>query len=402
MLESFTVLPWPQVLCRLGQNSCGHERSMPTNHAGRLRYKEYQQCKNLVPVRHYLEKSLLRYNLLEQIVHNTTLIVSCRTKAVVLPVAMLHLRAGLSSTRLGVRRSSRLPFWRQRKNVTIVASSYRPPVTKEDRFVLSGRPTTAYQSLSTKNEKHNDETEQAREELLFERGRENFFLMRSGLGFSCFNTAYWLWYTAEFIPLVNASPIENLHINPALGWAGIAFGLSVQTIFFMYPKRLISRLTYRPAGFGSDGMAVPAHLSIYTHQLPLIQPATRPTVVVSSSSAESTLLDPLSNSASVLVGKHKGNIQDYKGILVIRNPNKMKFPWRPPLVLDFRDDSRVPHPHRLVQALLYPQDLWRHHDEYDTEEDDSEHHHQYKRMSRQARKNESRLRKIARKRRKRR
>ena len=313
------------------------------------------------------------------------------------------------------------PSWHLRKNVTVAASN-RHRLKKEQtfdshRFILApptslGRPTTSntYETFATNNynqHRNDKKSEQVQEELLFEGSREKFALMRTGLGFSCFHTAYWLWYTTEFIPNVNASPMQNLHVEPAVGWAGFVFGLAIQAVFFVYPKRLVSRLTYRPAGFVSDGMAAPAQVSIYTHQLPLIQPATRPTAVVRMSSSEettATLLDPLSKPASVLIDQLNGDIQAYEGVLAIRNPNKTRLPWRFPLLLDFQKDTRVPNSSRLLQALLYPQDLWRqqHHEYVDDYDRDHDNYYHRSRMSRQARKNESRLRKITRKRRKRR
>lgn len=44
----------------------------------------------------------------------------------------------------------------------------------------------------------------------------SYTLLRTGIGFSSFHTMYWLWYVTDFIPAVNASPMEQLHVDPML------------------------------------------------------------------------------------------------------------------------------------------------------------------------------------------
>ena len=88
-------------------------------------------------------------------------------------------------------------------------------------------------------------------------------LMRSGFFFSSAHTAYWIWYTTDFIPTVNAAALHDLHVDPMIGVAGICFAAALQAAFVIYPKRLVSKLTYRPR---SQKMVV------YTHRLPFMRP----------------------------------------------------------------------------------------------------------------------------------
>lgn len=170
--------------------------------------------------------------------------------------------------------------------------------------------------------------------LLYERSTDNYALMRSGLGFSSFHTAYWLWYNTEFIPAVNASPIEDLHIDPTLGMAGFFFALAIQAIFTIYPKRCISKLELRDN----------RELIIYTHSLPWIRPATQGKIVPLGE----VMLDPHSKDLQEVLTECDADLRRFRGTL------GMGKRW-PPYILDIRDDRNVPQPDELLCALLYPE-----------------------------------------------
>ncbi|GAX22017.1 hypothetical protein FisN_6Hh264 [Fistulifera solaris] len=181
--------------------------------------------------------------------------------------------------------------------------------------------------------------------LLFERGNEQFTLIRTGLGFSSFHTAYWIWYTTDFVPAVNAANIPELYVDPMLGVTGTIFAAGLQVIFFAWPKRLVSRLTFRAAREEQ-----PAQFRIYTHALLGVLPATRPTAVVPVTNNTTSLMNPSSPEAKEVLADYADQLSSYRGYLPIRHP---KISW-PPLMLDFRDSSNIPHPDRLLQALLNP------------------------------------------------
>jgi len=155
------------------------------------------------------------------------------------------------------------------------------PDSQGSQVSLSSSSSSPSSSSKLGNKNKKDQTDSsAKEEILFERGPSDYTLMQSGLGFSCFNIAYWIWYTNDFIPVVNASPMPELHIDPMLGVSGIVFASLIQTIFFLYPRRLVSRLTYRPS-CTVGGQPVGAQFWIYTHTVPLIRPNTvKPAMIV--------------------------------------------------------------------------------------------------------------------------
>lgn len=192
--------------------------------------------------------------------------------------------------------------------------------------------------------------------VLFERGSENYTIMRSGLGVSCLHTAYWIWYTTDFIPLVNASPMEDLHIDPMLGVVGIMFGALINAAFILYPRRLISRLVYKPDRIIDGGQEVPAQFWLYTHTLPAIQPGKRPMTVIPAHSEEDpkwSLLDTASDEADEMVKRVLAKELDgYRERVVINAPGRAASMF--PYLLEFREDTTVPDPNLFVQALLYP------------------------------------------------
>ena len=95
--------------------------------------------------------------------------------------------------------------------------------------------------LPSSNEDGNDDRT-----LLYERNTSRNMPFQAFFGVSVFNTIYWIWYTVDFVPAVNASPIEDLHIDPAVGLGGIGLGLLINSFTVLYPLSTISRLEYSP------------------------------------------------------------------------------------------------------------------------------------------------------------
>jgi hypothetical protein len=199
------------------------------------------------------------------------------------------------------------------------------------RFLSSWRATNSTLEdggLSTSSEP---------EIVLYDRGPGRNALARSGLGFSSFHTAYWLWYSADFIPTVNAAAMHDLHIDPMLGVVGIVFASVIQAIFFTYPKRLVSRLTWKPDA---------RQLLFYSHNIPFVTPATTPTIYTLG---EGPVLDPSSSDAKHLLGKLSGDFSQYRGHMAVAKKGQ----W-PPFLLDLRESSDVVEPELMLEALLSP------------------------------------------------
>jgi hypothetical protein len=204
-------------------------------------------------------------------------------------------------------------------------------------------------------------------------------LMRSGFFFATFHTLYWVWYTFDFLPAVNASPMIVLHVDPMIGVAGIGFAMALQSAFVIFPWRLISKLTYRP-----DEQKICVH----THRLPLMYPSVLkpnasfpvgpPKVVPPAPASDSTpkedmaavkakskqiaeasaraaekiryfTLDASTPAAlSLIQGDSQGDISKHRGYIVVG-------PSWPRYVLDIKAASEVKEPALLLKILLHPE-----------------------------------------------
>jgi hypothetical protein len=205
------------------------------------------------------------------------------------------------------------------------------------RSVVSRRPLSSWRATTSTLEDGALSTSADPEIVLYERGPGRNRLARSGLGFSSFHTAYWLWYSADFIPTVNAAEMHDLHIDPMLGVVGIVFASVIQAIFFTYPKRLVSKLTWK-----SDAR----QLLFYSHNIPFVTPSTTPMIYTLG---EGPVLDPSSSDAKHLLGKLSGDISQYRGHMAIA----AKGQW-PPFLLDLRESGDVVEPELMLEALLSP------------------------------------------------
>ena len=97
---------------------------------------------------------------------------------------------------------------------------------------------------------------------LYERTPDQMSKPRIILGLSSFHTLYWTWYVIDFIPMVNASPQEHLHIDPVVGAVGVMLALFCNIASLLYPWSLISRI-------GLQGNKI----CVFGHSLPKLVPA---------------------------------------------------------------------------------------------------------------------------------
>ena len=173
------------------------------------------------------------------------------------------------------------------------------------------------------------------EVILYEKSPGQVQLVKSGFGFSCFHSLYWVWYAIDFVPTVNAAQMTELHVDPMIPTVGLVFACIVQAIFTGYPLRLVSKLAWRPAS---------QELKVYTHSLPFVRP--------SSSAAVSPLgdvrLDPASREAQKLATQ--GELQHFKGMLAVGKPGQ----W-PPFLVDIRQATEVKEPEIMLELLLQPE-----------------------------------------------
>jgi len=94
---------------------------------------------------------------------------------------------------------------------------------------------------NTKNSKSNDVVMH----MLYRRDASRNALPKASFLVSSLNSAYWLWYVFDFIPAVNASPIEELHADPIYGFGGLGLSLLIQSAFTLYPLSLVSKIGCR-------------------------------------------------------------------------------------------------------------------------------------------------------------
>jgi hypothetical protein len=202
---------------------------------------------------------------------------------------------------------------------------------------VSRRPLSSWRATTANSDDGGISASVDPEIVLYERGPGRNALARSGLGFSSFHTAYWVWYSADFIPTVNAAEMHDLHIDPMLGVVGIVFASVIQGIFFTYPKRLVSRLTWKSEA---------RQLLFYSHSIPFVTPSTTPTIYTLGASP---VLDPSSSDTKHLLDKLAGDISQYRGHMAVAKKGQ----W-PPFLLDLRESSDVHQSELMLEALLSP------------------------------------------------
>lgn len=192
-----------------------------------------------------------------------------------------------------------------------------------------------------------DHLEPDDEIVLFQRNRgatQTITVLRSGFIVSTCHTAYWIWYNTDFIPLVNASPMESLHISPTLGLFGLALAAAINIVFIAYPRRLIASIAYRPYN---------QEIVVYTYRLPLIRPSLAPSRRISLSSSESST----STTTTALQPQHDlpGDLRSFRGHLKIGD----RWPRYTMEVTDPEQD--IVQPALLLDALVDPPALVRRH-----------------------------------------
>ena len=98
--------------------------------------------------------------------------------------------------------------------------------------------------------------------ILYERDPGSNNPPRAILGLAYFSSFYWTWYAIDFIPTVNNSSIELLHIQPWWGVAACTVAYAVNIAAGAYCKAMVSKVVLQ-----ADA-AKPVH--IYRHSLPFM------------------------------------------------------------------------------------------------------------------------------------
>lgn len=214
------------------------------------------------------------------------------------------------------------------------------------------------------NESLDDDETVGPELLLYQRKPSNNAtqrLMQSGLFVSTFHTGYWIWYVTDFLPLVNASPMEQLHIHPYWGYAGLSVSIALNAIFIVYPRRFLSKVTYRPNL---------KEMAFYTHQMPWMQPSTFASRFPVGDQAEQNRPDRQASDyvridrqhEKTILEKYGGDISKFRGHLTVGRR------W-PRYSMDIQSNQDIVEPQLLLEILLRPEyfQLETHENEEDTD-----------------------------------
>lgn len=226
------------------------------------------------------------------------------------------------------------PYKRRILIAPLHSISHRSETTTSSQFLrfYSSTSSTSFASSSGGN---NDDDKKKNDDwvLLYQRDSERNRLPQAAFAFSILNSSYWLWYTLDFIPTINASPIDDLYVNPMIGVGGVTFGLMINVVTGLYPYLLVSKLGYAPKN---------QELSVWKHDLfPFIQEAKEPkryslgTLRLNTSSSDTQNL--LQDSST------------YTGHLGLQADDE-----RLPFLMEVREKGELRDPQLLLQLLLDP------------------------------------------------
>lgn len=177
--------------------------------------------------------------------------------------------------------------------------------------------------------------------LLYQRGTSHNRFGRSAFAASSFYSFYWLWYNLDFVPTVNASPVENLHIDPILPMAGLFTAVVIQAAAVAYPMRSIHSLSWQPSTNS---------LGISTFR-PWMTPGTQKTIPVGE-----WTLDASSKEAQHILYDLDGDFPRFRGHVFL-SPSVPRTTL--PFLLTVREETDVLEPDLLLQALVHPKSLQR-------------------------------------------
>jgi hypothetical protein len=172
--------------------------------------------------------------------------------------------------------------------------------------------------------------------IIYQRSTNRVAFPRAVLALSTFNSTYWLWYTLDFIPTVNASSLDQIHIDYTFGFLGMAISLTLQAATLVYPQRLVSKIQYDPST---------QDLTIFNHDVPTIW---------ASSFSRTYPLGTVSLDAGSADAKQLVNEQElFRGALALK---VHKNQWMP-LLVDLQDDDDLPDPALFTKILVTPDQL---------------------------------------------
>lgn len=182
------------------------------------------------------------------------------------------MRSCLSSPSMSLLRSTPTTLVSRRRPISSFRNDrYLPTILLNYRGVCKGTRATpssslprnvtklmATQSFSSPSKpcvNPQDQVEDSKWLLLYRRSDSRSTYPRATLTFSTFNLFYWLWYTFDFTPAVNASAhekavlgqidaetLELLLVDSNMGYVGLSLALVIWSGSIWYPKHLITAI----------------------------------------------------------------------------------------------------------------------------------------------------------------
>ncbi len=239
---------------------------------------------------------------------------------------------------------------------------------KRLRNIYRRIPKTIARQLSSQdpsNETIDRKDEDDNVRLLYKRDEERNTLPKTSFLVSSVNSIYWVWYVVDFVPAINASPIESFHVNPTYAYGGLGLSILIQSAFALYPLSLVSKIGYRAAistseksddGRGKTKSAPSMgddELLVWKHTLPLMRTSSEPLVFPMGSIG----LDKTSENTRIILEDHGGNFANFEGFLGLqkvagKEPKSNGIAANLPLLLDIRKPSEVRDSESMLHMLL--------------------------------------------------
>jgi hypothetical protein len=143
----------------------------------------------------------------------------------------------------------------------------------------------------------------------------------------------------DFVPAVNTSTVQDLHIDPAYGFGGLGLSILIHSMFTLYPISLISKLGYKPTG---------REVLVWKHSLPLVRPSQKPLTIPLGG----ITMDKTSSDTKKILNEYGGDITKYQGHLGLSLENGYI-----PLLVEVREPTEVHNSQLMFEVLLDPQRL---------------------------------------------
>lgn len=82
-----------------------------------------------------------------------------------------------------------------------------------------------------------------KKKLIYQRDPKRTLFPRSLLAGSILHSSYWTWYILDFVPALNNSPIEALHVDPTISYCGFVISVLMLGGSVLYPRYLVGEVS---------------------------------------------------------------------------------------------------------------------------------------------------------------